>query len=409
MAKSLLSGIMREIKAAERERVRQANAANRAYNAELKEQARAAKARERQLKQAVIANNREQAAQEKAVKAAHIASQLTEVESLNAQIKDVFDDLDGLLEATLDVDDYIDLETLRKPSSTPFDRPELEVAQTPPAKPRLPSEPTYQEPPQPKGLFGKKKKLERARLEAQQKHSARKEDWELQVARLQSLYEADLAEATAAEERRVKELGQEKARFQRELDEHNQEVDEFISNLSYGDVSAVHDYIAMVVGNSNYPDHFDIIHDFSFQPKDAELKMKVVIPAPSDFPSIKAYKYVKTTDEIRETPLPKTELKNRFCSAVYQVAVRSLHEVFEADRRGIIQTISLEVGAEEGDPATGKVGFIPFVGVSAEKSVFMEFDLSNVVPLATLKHLGASISKDPVNLAAADVSGVRRS
>lgn len=409
MAKSFLSVTMRAIKAAERERVRQQNAANRAYNAELKEQARAAKARERQLKQAVIANNKERLAQEKAVKAAHIASHLAEVESLNAQVKDVFDDLDGLLEATLDVDDYIDLETLRKLSSTPFDRPELEVALAPPTKPRLPSEPTYKEPPQPKGLFGKNKKLEQARLEARKTHSAQKEDWDRRIATLQSAYQSDLAEFTAAEEKRGKELSQEKERFQRELNEHNESVDQFISNLAYGDANAVQDYIAMVVENSNYPDHFAITHDFSFQPKDAELQMKVSISSPSAFPSVKAYKYVKTADEIRETPLSKTELKNRYCSAVYQVAVRSLHEVFEADRRGIIQTISLVVGTEEGDPATGKVGFIPFVGVSAEKSAFMEFDLSNVVPHATLKHLGAAISKDPVNLAAADVSGVRRS
>jgi restriction system protein len=409
VAKSLFSVTMRAIKAAERERVRQANAANRAYNAELKEQARAAKARERQLKQAEIANNRERLAQEKAVKAAQVASQLAEVESLNAQIKDVFDDLDGLLEATLDVDDYIDLETLRKPSSTVFDRPELEVALTPPPKPQLPSEPTYQEPPQPKGLFGRKKKLEQARQKAQQTHSVQKEDWERRVERLQSAYETDLAENTSAEEARVRELAREKERFQRELDEHNHKVDQFIANLSYGDVDAVQDYIAMVVENSSYPDHFKVVHEFSFQPETAELQMLVAIPSPTEFPSIKAYKYVKTTDEIRETPLPKTELKKRYCSAVYQVAVRSLHEVFEADRRGIIQTISLKVGTEEGDPATGKVGFIPFIGVSAEKSAFMEFDLSNVVPLATLKHLGAALAKDPVNLAAADVTGVRKS
>lgn len=409
MAKSLLSVTMRAIKAAERERVRQGKAANREYNAELKEQARASKARERQLKQTVVANNKERMAQEKAVKAAHLASQLTEVEILNAQINDVFGELDGLLEATLDVDDYIDLETLRKPSSSAFDRPELEVPLKPPAKPKIPSEPKYQEPPPPKGIFGRKKKLEQARLEAREAHSKQKEDWDRNATRLQLGHEADLAEYAAADEKRVKELAQEKERFQNKLSEHNRNVDQFINDLAYGDADAVQDYIAMVAENSNYPDHFDTTHDFSFRPEDAELQMKVRIPSPSDFPSIKAYKYIKASDEIRETPLPKTEFRARYCSAVYQVAVRSLHEVFEADRRGVIQTISLEIGTEEGNPATGKIGFIPFVGVSTARSAFMEFDLSNVVPEATLKHLGAAISKDPVGLVAVDVSGVRKS
>jgi len=38
---------------------------------------------------------------------------------------------------------------------------------------------------------------------------------------------------------------------------------------------------------------------------------------------------------------------------VHQVALRSFHEVFEADRRGLIRSISLEVGTETIDPATG--------------------------------------------------------
>jgi restriction system protein len=94
---------------------------------------------------------------------------------------------------------------------------------------------------------------------------------------------------------------------------------------------------------------------------------------------------------------------------IYQVAIRSFHEVFEADRRGLIKTISLEVGTNDTDPATGLKGFIPFVGVSAKKESFMEFDLTNLVPIATLKHLGAAISKDPIGLLAANVSGIRKS
>ncbi|MBU1281119.1 MAG: hypothetical protein KJ699_10800, partial [Alphaproteobacteria bacterium] len=371
MAKSLLSVTMRAIKAAERERIRQANTAKRSYNAELKEQARAVKARELRLMQVKAANNKERLAQEKAVKAAHIEAQLAEVESLNAEIRGVFVELDGLLGATLAVDDYIDLEKLRKPSSTAFDKPKLEAALPQPIKPQLPNEPQFEEPPQPKAIFGKKKKLEQARLEARQKYATQKEDWTRRVARLQSQYEDALAKHAVAEERRIKELAQEKERFQNFLNEHNRNVDQFINDLAYGDAEAVKDYIEMVAENSNYPDHFEIAHDFSFRPDHAELQMKVSIPSPSSFPSVKEYKYVKTSDEIREIPLPKTEFRQRYCSVVYQVAVRSLHEVFEADRRGIIQTISLEVGTEEGDPATGKIGFIPFVGVSTARSTFM--------------------------------------
>ena len=101
-------------------------------------------------------------------------------------------------------------------------------------------------------------------------------------------------------------------------------------------------------------------------------------------------------------------MKDRYAGAVNQVALRSLHEVFEADRRGLIQSIALQVGTETIDPATGVETYVPFVAVGADRATFMSFDLSSVVPTATLTHLGAAVSKNPHGLAPADLSGIRR-
>ncbi|MCE8005991.1 hypothetical protein [Aestuariivita sp.] len=410
MAKSFLNATMKAIKAAERERVRQAKAALRDEKAAIRERERAAKAHEASLRRMAIADERERKAHEKALKAAHVDTQMAKVASLNAQIEDTFEEIDGLLEATLEVDDYVDLELLRlSEKTTPFDMPELEVPSNEPKKPRLPDKPAYVEPPKPRGFFGKKKKLIAAVGEAKKEHELAIKEWEHMIAANQSKYETQFAAFEVAEANRLEQLKKEKERFRLAIEEHNQKIDQFISNLAYGDVEAVQEYIAMVVENSSYPDHFSVSHIFTFVAETAELQMKVSIPAPADFPAIKAYKYVKTSDEIRELPLSKTEFKDRYGRALYQVAIRSLHEVFEADRRGLIRTIALEVGSDENDPATGKSGFLPFVGVSAERKSFMEFDLAGVVPLATLKHLGAAISKDPVNLVAVDVLGVRKS
>ncbi len=75
----------------------------------------------------------------------------------------------------------------------------------------------------------------------------------------------------------------------------------------------------------------------------------------------------------------------------------------------MIKTISLEVGTETADPATGLEGYIPFVAAGAERDSFLKLNLANVVPSATLAHLGAVVSKNPFGLVAADASGVRRS
>jgi restriction system protein len=157
-----------------------------------------------------------------------------------------------------------------------------------------------------------------------------------------------------------------------------------------------------------YPDLLQVEHDFAFDSELKELALTVLMSAPTSLPTEKAYKYVKAKDEIAVTALPKKELKDRYASAVHQVALRTLHEIFEADRAAQITTIALKVATAANDPATGRNKRTTLVAVAAERESFLEFDLSNVVPLATLQHLGASASKSPYDLVGIDESpGVR--
>ncbi|KTR19373.1 hypothetical protein NS330_08535 [Curtobacterium citreum] len=133
------------------------------------------------------------------------------------------------------------------------------------------------------------------------------------------------------------------------------------------------------------------------------------MPAPETIPTVKAYRWVKASDEIVGSPLTKKDQTERYGDALAQVALRTLHEVFEADRRGIVQSISLEVGPATKDPATGLDRFFPLVAVGASREHFTGFDLSAVVPSSTLQHLGAAISKNPLSLSVVDPGGVRRS
>ena len=164
-----------------------------------------------------------------------------------------------------------------------------------------------------------------------------------------------------AEEKRVTALQRERARYAKECEDReadatarNRDLDELIANLGYGTADAVQEYVSIVLSNSVYPEHFQVTHEFEFEQSAAELRLRILIPGPSEISDIKAYKYSKASDEITSTTLSQKECRERFASAVHQVALRSFHEVFESDRRGLIQTISLEVGTNTVDPATGK-------------------------------------------------------
>jgi restriction system protein len=165
----------------------------------------------------------------------------------------------------------------------------------------------------------------------------------------------------------------------------------------------------VVLSNSVYPDVFPVSYDHSFDLQSRELTMTVTVPEPGAVPAVKEYRYVKAKDEIVPTAMPVKDQKQRYANAVWQVALRTLHEIFEADRAAKIRSISLTVGTKQLSPATGLPEDTPLVIVAADRDTFATFDLTKVQPQATLTHLGAAMSKSPFDLTPADTSaGVRR-
>ena len=350
---------------------------------------------------------------------AHIAAMEAKVERQNLELAVIYEEIDSLLAATLDVDDHVDLDTLRViVKHPPFDRSDLETALPSPAPIPEPPEPTLALPEPPTGIGGffGKKKHEKAVEAATEAHGRAVAQWRADLARLPLLRKTAADEHSRLESERLEALGVARARYEAECStreskaaDHNKAIDQLVANLGYGTPDAVQEYVSIVLSNSVYPPHFLVKHKFEFDPVTAELRLRVLVPGPDRVPSIKAYKYTKSSDEIVPTSLSQKACRDRYAGAVHGVALRALHEVFEADRRALIKTISLEVGTETIDPATGLETYIPFVATGAERESFLELDLYGVIPSATLKHLGAAISKNPFGLVRADATGVRRS
>ncbi|MGH3374983.1 MAG: hypothetical protein ACRDP6_09610, partial [Actinoallomurus sp.] len=93
---------------------------------------------------------------------------------------------------------------------------------------------------------------------------------------------------------------------------------------------------------------------------------------------------------------------------VHSIVLRTLHEVWESDRLGHVDTIALTAGVEHVDPATGRPTVTRLLALAAHRDVFESIDLAHVTPVETLKHLKAVVSKNPHALAPIDLpDGVR--
>lgn len=343
-----------------------------------------------------------------------------EAEGKNLQLEEINSDLESLLATTLGVDDYVNLESFRVIAEhPPFGGSKLESPIRPPDAIPDPPAPTFVQPEPPRGLiaslFGKKKHAA-ATEEARKGHERALGEWRTTVEGLPPRRQAAAKVHSQAEGQRLAALEAARAQYAKECAAReataaarNKKVDDLIANLGYGTPEAVQEYVSIVLSNSVYPEHFTVTHEFEFESSSAELRLRVLVPGPDSIPETKAYKYTKSTDAITSTSMSQKACRDRFASIVHQVALRSIHEVFESDRRGLIKTVSLEVGSNTADPATGLPTFFPFVVVGAERQLFLTFDLSAVVPALTVERLGAAVSKNPYDLVAAQISGVRRS
>lgn len=401
----------REREQAEREAIRRRVEA-------VKQTEQAKKAWERAQTQLAKAADSERKRFEKEVREAHVAAMEAEVIERNGKLEQTYEEIDSLLACTLGVDDHVDLNSLRvEVTQQPFDRTDLEVPIPPPNHIPLPSEPVLVLPDAPSGLasFFGKKKYAAAVEDAQQAHERALMEWRAAcrdvLARRQKAEEIRLRD----EARRLDALRSERERYvkecaarESEAADSNRRLDDLIANLGYGTADAIQEYVSIVLSNSVYPDHFQVAHEFEFDASTAELRLRVLVPGPGEIPAIKSYKYTKAADEITSTSLSQKECRDRYAGAIHQVALRTFHEVFESDRRGLIKTISLEVGANTIDPATGQRTYMSFVIAAAERKSFLAFELSAVVPALTLGRLGAAVSKNPYGLVAAQRSGVRR-
>ena len=411
--------LQHQARVAAQERDRAERESVRRYAMAVRQADQAKKASERAKTQLAKALGSERKRLEKEAREAHLANMEAEVIERNRHLEEIYADIDSLLACTLDVDDYVDLESLRVVAThPPFDRTDLEVPI--PLQNRIPdpSEPVLVLPQPPSGLasfFGKKKYTE-AIANAQWAHEQALAEWRSACRNILAVRQKAEETHVREESRRLDTLKAERERYAqecavRELEaiDSNKRLDELITNLGYGTVDAIQEYVSIVLSNSVYPDHFQVAHEFQFDPSTAELHLRVLVPGPSDMPKIKVYKYTKATDEITSTAMSQKECRDRYASAIHQVALRSFHEVFESDRRGLIKTISLEVGTNTIDPATGQRTYVPFVIAGAERESFLAFDLSAVVPALTLGRLGAAVSKNPFDLVAVERTGIRRS
>lgn len=307
-----------------------------------------------------------------------------EADQLNAILASTVRGLEGLLAATLRVDDHVDFESLKDSITIqPFNPGGLAQA--------IPS-PAFEPTPPPTGLRkllpGAIAKHEAKVAMDQAEHDAAMKTWKQR----EDERVAKLAAAQTAHDERVA------ARIAR-VEAQNAEVDAFRASVEAGEPAAVVEYFSLVLERSRYPDGFPKGRRLAYVPESRELVLEYELPTIDVIPEAREYRYVKARDEITASVRPATQRRALYASVVAQVSLRCVHELFEADRGGLVDTVVFNGMVDSIDKRTGQAARTCLVTLRTTRDTFEALDLSLVDPAKCLNGLNAGVSKNPAELA----------
>jgi restriction system protein len=349
-----------------------------------REAARAHRETARLAEKAKREHARHLALREKEEKHQYLEARVREAEDKNEEVQEKVEQLEGLLLATLSIDDAIAFTSLKSPADhsgrhpfrPPFDLATAEPRPEPNDFTRMVRPPAFWD----RILPGSEKRYQRRLAEAQARFRAADAAWTT----------AESARQARLETLRIEHEGSRIA-----VEQHDKQVDDFEEAYRRADREAIIAYAMMVLERSEYPDGFPQRFRVTYEVASRRIVVDYELPGVEIVPAVAEYRYVKSKDSIEEKSRKPADVKERYSDVVASVALRTLHEIFEADAGSHIDVAVFSGFVDAIDPATGKDIHPCLISVSATKTAFAELDLARVDRRVCLRNLGAQVSGRP--------------
>jgi restriction system protein len=342
--------------------------------------------------------SKKQAAEEKRARAEQ-RRKLAEERTQDAQ--ELIARIEGLLAQALEGDPVVDWDSLRRHSEFRGPRKFREPEPTPPKLQEPPPQPMAWKPRL--GLLDHliPSRAERKYQKTEEAYARLIAEWEKE----RQLVDRQNAERLRQHKKAMRAWREKREAFlqQREVEKqaflerrrkHNEAVDKRMAAYAAAEPKAIADYCDLVLSQSEYPDFFPQDYDLDYNPETRTLIVDYQLPPPDKMPTVKEVKYIKTRDELKEVPLSERDKKRLYDAAIYQIALRSLHELFNADSVKGLDAVAFNGLVTSVDQSTGHEVTACIISLHVSREEFVEIDLSRVDAKACFKALkGVGSSK----------------
>lgn len=186
---------------------------------------------------------------------------------------------------------------------------------------------------------------------------------------------------------------QTKKRYDQEQNQRNAQI--LAKRQAYfdRDPQAIVEYVDMVLSNSQYPDTFPQEWNLDYMEDARTIAVDYFLPTPEDLPTLKEVRYIASRDEFQEVQIPDAALNKMYDALLYQIALRSIHEICESDQADAVAAVVFNGWIRCIDRGSGKPMTLCVLSVQASRDEFRKIDLRHVDPktcFKTLKGVGSS-------------------
>ncbi len=312
----------------------------------------------------------------------HLAAERT------GEAQKALDELEGLLVGVLEEDHTVDLSLLVDKSEYTVPKP------TRPEEEPIPREPDFNDP----EFRVQLNFLTRIIPSVRDKEKARvgailgeaKKKWSAEMA---ARWQRE-QQTTARFKRDVAEWEARRSQWLEDRARRNAAVNAWTEAYLACTPETIPDYCKLVLSSSNYPDSFPADASIDYIAETRTVVVDYCLPDISALPTLKEVKFVASREAIQEVYVSDAWLNRTYDSVLYQIALRSLYEVLQADAVDAIDSIVFNGWVNAIDKATGKEVNGCILSIQASKGEFMDINLANVDPKSCFKKLkGVSAAK----------------
>lgn len=153
-------------------------------------------------------------------------------------------------------------------------------------------------------------------------------------------------------------------------------------------------YCELILARSKYPDFIDPQFDVSYNPPNQMVVIECDLPDKDSIPTLIKVSYIAASREFKEKNISESDRDNLFDLVLYQIALRTIYEVFASDSAKAIASVVFNGWVDALSPATGKRVHGCLLSIQAGKKEIGAIDLSRVDPKACFRQLkGVSASR----------------